>query len=103
MQALYPNRVSFEGQYHEVSVVAATGGGNDTLAIDDKGVVWACGRNAAGQLGVNNTLAVYLMTKFPLPTQRCVGYVRDFYSHTRRCLDLTALPLGESTHTRKRT
>jgi alpha-tubulin suppressor-like RCC1 family protein len=46
-----------------VRVVAVSGSGQDTLAIDENGDMWACGRNLNGQLGVGHTGSVFNMQR----------------------------------------
>lgn len=46
-------------------VVACSGGGQDTMAIDEHGQMWGCGRNVCGQLGLGNTQSSFSMARIP--------------------------------------
>lgn len=55
MQTQSPKKVQFRGDDEKnitVRIVACAGGGNETVAIDEKGGLWGCGQNESAQLGL---------------------------------------------------
>lgn len=65
MQSATPKKVPLLDNGVAVRVVACSGGGQETMAIDEHGAMWACGRNLHGQLGFSNAHSVFNMTRIP--------------------------------------
>eukprot|EP00892_Ulva_mutabilis_P005235 jgi/Ulvmu1/3083/UM015_0123.1 len=56
-----PKKVWFKDENAAVRIVACAGGGNETIAIDEKGGLWGCGRNQHAQLGLGHADHVFEM------------------------------------------
>lgn len=84
MQTAAPRKVELWSKGLPVRVVACSGGGHDTMAIDEHGCMWGCGRNVHGQLGFGNQASVFSMARIPF-THECVlsyaGCIRDQDKH----------------------
>ena len=65
VQIASPRKVDLWAKGQLMRVVACSGGGQDTMAIDEHGQMWGCGRNICGQLGLGNTLSSFSMTRIP--------------------------------------
>ena len=73
MQTGMPKKVVLWDEHGSVRVVACSGGGQETMAIDEHGCMWACGRNLCGHLGFSNSNSVFNMTRVPTAfLHRCV-------------------------------
>lgn len=61
LQSAVPKKVWFKDESAPVRIVACAGGGNETIAIDEKGGLWGCGRNQHAQLGLGHAEHVFEM------------------------------------------
>ena len=71
MQTAMPLKVTLADEQGHVRVVACSGGGQETMAIDEHGAMWACGRNLHGQLGFSDNQSVFVMQRIPADFVRC--------------------------------
>lgn len=90
MQSAVPKKVWFKDEASPVRIVACAGGGNETIAIDEKGGLWGCGRNHHAQLGLGHADHVFEMQS-----------IKDFAAATSAYGALTKLHMPMSTHTER--
>lgn len=74
LQSAVPKKVWFKDETTPVRIVACAGGGNETIAIDEKGGLWGCGRNHHAQLGLGHADHVFEMQS-----------IKDFAAATSAC------------------
>ena len=83
VQTQSPKKVQFRGDDQKnitVRIVACAGGGNETVAIDEKGGLWGCGQNASAQLGLGQGGIVPAFQNISI-TERSHRY--DKHTHQR--------------------
>lgn len=86
MQTQSPKKVQFrsgEDKNITVRIVACAGGGNETVAIDEKGGLWGCGQNQSAQLGLGQRGVVPVFQSINI-AERSVRYDFQKYKHKRK-------------------
>jgi alpha-tubulin suppressor-like RCC1 family protein len=66
LQTSAPKKVVLWDEHGSVRVVAVAGAGQELMAIDEHGAMWACGRNLCGQLGFTHNHSVFNMQRVPM-------------------------------------